>query len=87
MEQAKESFTYFYHLTHLVGTIGRRLEKWDQAKSICKNKGLFDENKGSYRFFLAKDRFCIIFFTKLQAFKGFTRKPVIIPTHKVYNKA
>ena len=40
VEQEKKSFTHFYHLTHFldqkVGTIGRSLEKWDQAKSICK---------------------------------------------------
>ena len=39
-KQERKGCTYFCHLTHFldqkVGAIGRRLEKWNQAKFICK---------------------------------------------------
>ena len=51
-EQAKKSFTHFYHLTHFLDqNVGTTEESWKSGTKqnlSARNKGLFDENKTSY---------------------------------------
>ena len=62
VEQLKKSYTHLYHLKHFldqkVGTIGRRLEKWEQAKS-------------RFYFFKMKLKFIIVFFKQYTGFISF----------------
>ena len=50
-EQANKTFIYFSYFSGPESEGNRKLEKADQAKSICKKESCFYENKGFYCIF------------------------------------
>ena len=61
------------------------LQSGTKQNLSARNKGLFDENKGYYKFF-SKQNTGFIGFTslKLKAFKGFARRPVNLNFYQSY---